>query len=608
VAADVFASRTRVIRWTLTGVLGLFVGRLYLLQVVNGERYREGSLANSEKVTRLEAPRGLIFDRKGRLLVGNRHSFDLVLDRQPSTDLEAVAAFVAQVTGEAEASLLERMSAKDLPAHRPIVLARDLAFSQVAWIEARREDVPGLSIETNILRQYPNGNLAAHVLGYVGEIDAAELDRAEFDHHKARDQVGKGGVERGLDDLLSGQPGQRITIVNNVGREMASKVKDEPRPGDNVTLTLDLDVQEACETGLAGRRGACVMLDVRTGGVIALASSPPYDPNAFVGGISSVRWNEYRNDPHEPLSFRAIAGTYPPGSVWKALVSAAAIQSGKHQASTSVTCRGVIDMYNRPRHCWKEEGHGTVDMKQAFIHSCNVYYYTAGRDMGAQPMWDLGEAVGFGQLTGIDVAGEKGGIMPTDAWKKKTGKTNDDRRWWPGDTINMSIGQGYLAVTPLQVAVFGMSIANGGDVHRPHLLDHANDATDGHVAREGAIETVRHVPYKGATLTFLHDAMEGVVAEGTGTLAQVKGIKVAGKTGTAQPSSGEAPKGIPREQRPERYQEHAWFMGYAPADAPEVAFAVVLEHVGLHGGTAAAPVAREMLEALYADRLSVSGQ
>lgn len=604
-ADGVFASRTRVLHALLAVALGLFLARLYLLQVIRGEKYRAGSLQNSEKTQRLEAPRGLIFDRKGRLLVGNRRSYDLVLDRDRMTDAGEVATWLSEVlTGETPESLLARISAKPDPTHRPLVLAHDLTFSQVAFVEARREDIPALSIETTIVREYPNGQLAAHVLGYVGEIDTSDQARDDMTHHVTGDQVGKAGVERSFDDLLSGRPGRRSVVVNHVGRVMSTSVAEEPQPGANVTLSLDLDVQRACEDALAGRRGACVMLDSRTGAVLALASSPPYDPNAFVGGISSVRWKQYNDDPLKPLQFRAIAGIYPPGSVWKALVSAAAMQSGRHGKSTRVTCTGAMFIGGRLRHCWKEEGHGTVDMHEALAHSCNVYYYTAGRDCGAEPIWSLGRDIGFGELTGIDVPGEKAGTMADDAWKRK----NVREPWYPGDTINLSIGQGYLAVTPLQVAVFGMTIANGGDVHPPHVFDHASDPITGEVVRSSRPTTAGRVPYTSSTLQFLHAALEDVVRRGTATRAQVKGIAVAGKTGTAQPSSGEAPKGVPRSQRAERYQEHAWFMGYAPADAPEVAFAIVLEHVGLHGGEAAAPVAQDMLEAYFADRLMASGQ
>jgi penicillin-binding protein 2 len=605
VGADaVFARRTRILYWVFTSIALVFAGRLWLLQVVQGERLRGQAHANSRKERQIAAPRGLIVDRKGRMLVGNRVSYDLVLDRERMDDALAVAAWVAQVTGEEPEAVARRIQESKEPSFRPVTLARDLAFSQVAYVEARREDLPELSIETRILRQYPNGSVAAHALGYVSEISEAELARPELKHHHARDLVGKSGIERTYDAILSGTPGVRRNTVNNLGREISTEIVVEPVPGANVHLAIDLEVQRAAEEALAGRRGAVVMLDARDGSVLAIASSPTYDPNAFVGGISDVRWKQYNEDSTKPLQFRAIAGTYPPGSVWKALVSGAAIQSGKHRPSTTVTCLGSMVIYGSVRHCWKEEGHGTISMMPALIHSCNVYYYTAGRDIGWRPIIELGEEIGFGKATGIDLPGEVGGVLPSDAWKRKTLK----EQWYPGDTINLAIGQGFLGVTPLQAAQFGMTIANRGTVHRPHLFDHASDPLTGETTHRSEDAVVSQVDWKPETLDFLYEALEGVVTKGTGTRAKLPGVRVAGKTGTAQPSSGEAPKGMPRDKRPERYQEHAWFMGFAPVEAPEVAFAIVLEHVGLHGGEAAAPVAHDILAAYFADRAVVAGQ
>lgn len=589
--------------WAIVAVVSVFIGRLYLLQVVKGDTYRDFAQANSVKDRKFEAPRGLVFDRKGRLLVGNRRSFDLLLDREHLRDPEAAAAWVSQWTGESTATIVERIKGKG-PTWKPVTLARDLAFSQVACVEARREDVPGISIEVRIVREYPNGNVAAHVLGYVGEIDEKELGKPKFGHHRLGDNVGKGGIERSYDELLAGEPGIRRSIVNHVGREISTSLAQAPVAGSELHVALDLDVQRAAEEGLAGRRGAVVVVDVRTGGVIALASAPSYEPAAFVGGISSVRWKQLADDPQDPLRFRALAGTYPPGSVWKLLVSGAALQSGRHHPEFSVTCTGAMSIYNRVRHCWKETGHGTVRMREALTKSCNVYYYTAGRDVGLAPIEELGRSGGFGEVTGIDVPGERAGVLPGDAWKRRVKK----EKWYPGDTINLAIGQGFLDVTPIQVAQFMMSIATGGDIRRMHVFDHAVDPATGEVFRRADPTTARNVPWKPETLVFLRDAMQGVVDQGTATRARIRGITIAGKTGTAQPSSGEAPKDMKREDRPERYQEHAWFAGFAPVEEPEVAFAIVLEHVGLHGGEAAAPIAHDILTAWFQDRLQVAGQ
>lgn len=601
-----FVRRTRLAYWVLLTVVAVFVGRLYFLQVVSGERFRDDSQANSVKNRQLEAPRGLIRDTHGRLLVGNRRSHDLVLDRERLEDADAVAAWVARVVGEDAADVRERMRRhEDEPAFRPVVLARDLTFSQVAWIEARREDQPALFIQTRVLRQYPHGSLAAHVLGHVGEVDAEELLRPDVAaYHRRGDLIGKTGVERRYDRVLSGRRGTERVVVDNLGREIDQTVAEPPRSGAEVHLTLDLELQRVAERALAGRRGACVVLDPRDGAVRVLASSPAYEPEAFVGGISVVRWRQYADDELEPLRFRAIGEVYPPGSVWKALVSAAVLESGVHGTDHAVTCLGQVGLYGRPRRCWKTVGHGVVDMHRALVHSCNVYYYLAGRDAGHAAIARLADEFGFGQPTGIDVPGEAAGTLPSDAWKRR----ELGEPWYPGDTINLAIGQGYLSTTPLQVAVLAMAIGNGGDVWRPHVFSHAVDGLTAEVVQDGEPWLLRHARLSESTTRFLRDAMVAVVDGGTARRARVSGVAVAGKTGTAQPSSGDAPPGIPQAELPLRYREHAWFMGFAPAEEPEVAFAVVLEHAGAHGGEVAAPVAREVLEAHFGGTVLVSGQ
>jgi penicillin-binding protein 2 len=605
---DVFVRRTRLLYWSAVAVLVLYVGRLYFLQVVAGDRYRDHAQANSVKEVPIDPPRGFILDRRGRVLVGNREAHDLVVDRERVKDWAGLAAWISAVTAEDPRHLEARLRKKDHAfAYRPMAVARDLAFSQVAWVEARREAQPAVRVETTMERQYAHAE-AAHLLGYVAEIGAEELARPEIAaYHRQRDLIGKGGVEKQFDRLLSGQRGVRRVTVDSLGREIGSEVAQPATRGADVHLTLDLDVQAAAERALAGQRGACVVLDVRDGAVLALASAPAYDPNAFVGGISKVRWNEYRKDPADPLRFRALAGTYPPGSAFKPLVSAAALETRTHGPEFSVSCRGVIKLYDRDRRCWKEEGHGTVDMHEAMQNSCNVYYYLTARDVGVGPLQRLGEAMGFGQSTGIDLPGERVGVMPSDAWKRAN--TRNHERWYPGDTINLGIGQGFMSVTPLQVACYAMAIANGGAIRRPHVFRRAVDDQTGRTVQAAQVDLeFRTVPLSPATVRFLHRSMADVVERGTGRRAAVPGVRVAGKTGTAQPSSGDAPPGVPREERELRYQEHAWFMGFAPVEAPEIAVAVVIEHAGFHGGEVAAPVAREVIAAYFLGQAQVAGQ
>jgi penicillin-binding protein 2 len=599
------ARRTRLLYWGVALVLALYVGRLWYLQVVFGEKYRQVSQTNSVKTRSLDAPRGLIRDRHGRVLVGNRLAHDLVLDREMRPDLDAVATWVAAVTGGDPEDLRRSLRGRERePAHQPVGLASDLSFSQVAWIEARAEDQPALSIRTQVLRQYPHREVAAHVLGYVGQVDREELERPEVKAiHRAGDLVGKTGVEARFDRLLTGRRGARRVVVDNLGREILSTVEEEPLGGSDVHLTIDLDLQRAAETALAGQRGACVFLDPRDGSVLVLASAPAFEPEAFAGGISKLRWRQYRDDPQAPLRFRAIGEVYPPGSVWKPLMTAAALATGARRPEDTFTCLGQANVYGL-RRCWKKGGHGVVDMRQALVHSCNVYYYLCGKDLGLRPIESLAGEIGFGQVTGIDLPGEKGGVLPGDAWKRRTFK----EPWYPGDTINVAIGQGFLAVTPLQVAQMAAAIATGGDVHRPHVFSHATDPGTGQVTERAQSQLERHAGLTPEATRFLRDAMTATVDVGTGRRARVTGLQVAGKTGTAQPASGDPPEDVPADELPDRYRTHAWFMGFAPSDDPRLAFAVVVEHAGEHGGTVAAPVAQAVLEAWSGQAVAMAGQ
>jgi penicillin-binding protein 2 len=596
-ADELLLKRVRLLQWLVFAGIGILGGRLYFLQIVSHAEFAAKVQSQQVKIVRDEAPRGLIRDRDGRLLVGNRRSYELVADLDTVRDDSAVAGLVAQVTGEPVEEIEAKLSeARESARTHRVTLARNLMFSMVAFVEARREDAPGLSVESRQVRQYPHEALAAHALGYLGEVNRSHLDDPNYsDYHVMGDQIGRTGLEFQHDRLLTGERGVRSVVRDVVGREISSTIDEPAKRGDDLELTLDLAVQQAAERALAGRRGALVMLDVRDGGVIALASAPAHEPSAFVGGISTLRWKELQDHPARPLNFRAVTGRYPPGSIWKPLVAAAALQAGVRKPSDKTFCGGEIRIHGQTKHCWKEEGHGLIDLETALVKSCNIYFYVAAKELGLDPIYELADAAGVGRKTGIDLTEEKSGILPGHAWKRK----RYEQPWYPGDTINLSIGQGYLTVTPLQAAAYTMAIANGGTAWKPHLLRRATDSRTGEVVTEARPEAAAEVKFEPAALRFLHQAMTRTVDEGTGRRSRLPGIKVAGKTGTAQ-SVALPPEGADLEERALVEKEHAWFMGFAPADDPQVAFAVLVEHAGGHGGAIAAPIAREALEAYFA--------
>ena len=593
---ELLLKRSRVLQALVFAGLFLLGGRLYFLQVVSHDKFVEAVTQQHVKTLREEAPRGLIRDREGRLLVGNRRSFELVADLDTVRDDEAVAELVSQVTGEPAEAIVKKLeeARKKSRVHR-VTLAKDLLFSMVAFVEARREDAPGLLVTSRQVRRYPEGSLAAHVLGFPREISDEELADPVFSgYHVMSDLIGKAGLERSYDRLLSGEPGKRKIVRDVVGRQISSSLEVPPVRGDDLELTLDLDMQRAAEEALAGLRGAVVFLDVRDGSVLAMASAPTFEPSAFVGSISGVRYGQWRDDPANPLLFRPVAGVYPPGSIWKPLVAAAALHAGIRKPEDKSFCGGSVVVHGQRRRCWKEQGHGFIDMEGALIHSCNVYFYLVAKDLGLDPIHDLADAAGVGRLTGIDLPEERSGILPSDSWKRR----RVGEKWYPGDTVNLSIGQGFLSLTPIQTAAYSMVLANGGTAWRPHVLRRAFDPVTGEKVFEYAPESTGEVHFDPKTLAFLHRAMTETVDRGTGRRARLPGVPVAGKTGTAQAAS-EPPEGADSAERALQEREHAWFMGFAPADDPQVAYAVVVEHAGDHGGTVAAPIARRVLEARF---------
>jgi len=579
------ARRANLIHAVIILVLLGFLASFWYLQIGQGEAY--ALLAENNRLRRIPLPptRGLVLDRKEQVLASTRPALNLVLVREGLTDAEGQLRRLERVLGFPYADLKARLDAMRVrPTFEPLVIKEDVSLAELAKVEARREWFPSVEVEETALRDYPDGPAVAHALGYVGEVSEAQLAKAIDGSIQQGDIVGKAGIERAYDETLRGRRGWKLQTVNSLGRPFgSSQLGRQPEDGKPLALSIDKKLQRALVDALADEVGSGIFMDPRTGEVLALASTPGYDPNVFTASVSPTTWRGLVTDPRKPLHDRAIGSFYAPGSTFKVLMSIAGLETGAITPSTTVYCGGSAFFYDRNFLCWKKGGHGTVAVHQALVHSCNVFYYTLGRKLGIDAISKYAKMFRIGELTGIDLPGETRGNPPSAEWKQKTRK----EPWYPGDTISISIGQGLLAVTPTQMASMMSAVANGGTFVQPHLARGASVASE-------------KLPVAAGTLAIVRDALADVVEEGTATKAQLGPISVAGKTGTAQVFKKSA--GIDADKLDKNERDHAWFVGYAPADKPEIAFAIVIEHGG-HGGTTAAPVARKVLEVFFEDRL-----
>ncbi len=453
-------------------------------------------------------------------------------------------------------------------------------------------------MEVESRRNYLYGPLAAHALGYVGEVSEREIKDHPETGYDLGEIVGTAGLEKKYDPDLKGTKGWKQVVVNSLGREIEEiEGGRRPTPGRALRLTLDLRLQQALEQAYGEEAGSAVFLDPNSGAVLAMISRPAFDPNVFVRRFSQDTWDELENDPHHPLQDRASLSKFAPGSVFKIVMSIAALEDGVASPSRGDHCTGSWKFGDKIYQCWaiRKGGHGYLTMREAIIQSCNIYFYHLGNDMGIERISRWAHALGFGQPTGIDLPQEKGGTVPDPDWKKETFKKTDPI-WHPGETISVSIGQGALEVTPIQMAVFAAVIANGGTIYRPHLT-RAVEVREGVEEERREDDVVRRVPLHPRTLEVIRDAMWGVVNEdGTGVRAKIAGRDVCAKTGTAQVFK--ASRDVDADKLPKEKRDHAWFVGFAPKDNPQIAWAVFVQNGG-HGGTAAAPIARAVLETFF---------
>jgi penicillin-binding protein 2 len=568
----------------------------WVLQIVQHDKYEEMAENNHQRTLALRAPRGLLFDRNGKILVENRHSFTISIVREHSKDLDRTAQLLSKVAGldlKQVQQTIERHRGE--PSYRPIVVVEDATLAQVAAVMARKLDfeLPEVDVAEVPTRKYPADALAGHLFGYVSQASEAQLG----DGIEQGAIVGQQGVERVYNKILMGEDGAKRVVVNSVGREISTLEEIRPSEGRRVQLTIDYDLQKAAEAGFrhAGFNGAALIMDPRNGEVLTYASLPSYDPNDFAAGIDRATWASLNSDRLRPLQNRVIQGRYSPGSAFKIVVATAALEEGLVTPDHRITCNGGANFFGRFYRCHLKGGHGSVDMRHAIEKSCNVYFYTLGNMLGVDKIYKWAEKLGMAGKTGIDLPNEQESLVPNTEWKlKRTGE-----RWYPGETISVSIGQGQVSVTPAALAVMISTVANGGTRVTPHVIK-AIDEGDGKGFTPTPVPAVADtVAFKPDTLAALREGLWMVVnAAGTGGRARIVGRDVSGKTGTAQVISNEGKaraRGTDRDLR-----DHGWFVFFAPRDNPEIAGVIFGEHN--EHGYLGAPIAKHVIETYFAKK------
>lgn len=560
------------------------IGSAYwFVQVVQGGYYRELAENNRLRKVPVKAPRGLIYDREGRLLVGNVPSYELYLDRSQSDDVEASLRHAAAILGRPVAELETELSRyRRTSRFTPVLIAEGLSLSQVSsfWVEALEH--PEFEVDVAHLRVYRHGPIAAHLLGYVGEATESHLQNGNG-RLAVGDQVGRSGVEQTFDERLRGVDGEREVVVDSRGRLRAEHGSESARPGADLRLTLDLDLQQEAARFFADRVGAAVALDPRNGEILALISAPAFEPNRFARRLRGAEWEDILAAPHQPLQNRALSSEYPPGSIFKIVIAVAGLNDRVVGESDRVWCPGSARIYNRRFRCWQRNGHGWVNLHEAIRDSCDVYFYHLGQKLGIGRIARYARLFGLGSRTGVDAETESSGLVPDLEWSQR----RRGEPWYPGETISVAIGQGPLLVTPLQVAAMMATLANGGRPVTPYL----------ELGREP--EERPRLDVEEGVLTMVRESLLSVVGEGTGTAAGVAGLEIAGKTGTAQVIEQKTwvdSATLPFEQR-----DHAWFASFGDYHDPELVVVVFVEHGG-KGSTEATPLAKTLYEKYYGNR------
>jgi penicillin-binding protein 2 len=568
--------------------------RLWYLQVIKGSELRRTSENNRIRIRENPADRGMLLDRKGRILAHNRPSFEVYLVPEDLGKSPEILERVGELLNMEQEDIRQRLlTQKRRPLFKPVKIKSDIDWEELARLEFNRVHLPGMIVDVRPRRAYNYGTLASHLLGYIGEVDENELKQSKEAPYRMGSDIGKYGIEQRWEPDLRGIDGGRQMEVDAMGREIKPLQSVDPLPGNNLILTIDLEVQRAAEEAFEDKNGALIAMDPGTGRLLAMVSRPYFDPSVFARNITPEEWKSLIENPHHPLQNKTIQCQYPPGSVFKIITAIAGLESGLITPETQLTCAGVLPYGNRDFRCFKREGHGTLSLHRAIVESCDIYFYQVGLKVGVDRIAHYAHEFGLGRATGIPLSHEKPGIIPSTEWKQ----TRFGQPWYSGETLSISVGQGYINATPLQLAMLVAAVANGGRLFLPQIVERVENIYGKTIKEYPPVETGRaHISEK--TLRIIREALRGVVNEphGTGWASALDGIQVAGKTGTAQVIRMEKNfrKGD-MDRMPIKFRDHAWFVAYAPFEDPKIAVAVLIEHGGF-GGAAAAPIAKKVIE------------
>jgi penicillin-binding protein 2 len=586
--------RLSVLQGIIAAVFGMLAVGFWVFQIVQYEDFKDRADNNHLRRLALRAPRGVVLDRHGEVLISNRVTFNIALVREQVRDLDRTLRILSDATGVDEQEFRDRITRFSRePAYRPVVLIPNASDELRIAVSARALELPGVIAEEVPTRRYPTSALAAHIFGYVTEVREEQLARPEFTGIGPGAIVGQAGVEQAYNTLLMGVEGRREVVVNSIGREIEVLGTEKPIEGRSLQLTIDADVQRATEEMFQhlGYNGAAVILEPQSGEVLSLVSLPAYNPNLFATGIDRASWSALNTDTLRPLSNRALQGRYSPGSTFKIVVAVAALEEGVSTPERQIFCPGSATFFGRSFRCHKAGGHGSLDLRRALEQSCNVYFYTLGNLLGIDRIHKWAEALGMADRTGIDLPNEVQSIMPSTQWKLRT----RGERWYPGETISVAIGQGQVSTTPLSMAVMMMTLANGGTRHTPHLLKAIDEGRGFEPVPVPAPKSA--VQMKASTMKAVGDGLWMAVHSGTARRAMLPGRNISGKTGTAQVISLGAAQAA-KDRMDVRH--HGWFVFFAPRDNPEIAGVIFAEHAG--GSGFSLPIAKHAIETYFAKK------